>query len=117
MSNPRSTVLTGVLIWCSCASFALAVDTSWNAGVSDWSNPSNWSAGEPNQVNRAVISNGGTALIGTGEETNGMIVGWNAGQSGAIRIEDETDSLTSFGVNAVVRIGFSGSGSAFHSAG
>lgn len=89
---------------------ASAADTTWTAGDSDWSTGTNWSGGEPTSTNRAVINNAGTAHVAVGEQTNGLLLGSAAADSGTLKIEDAGDTLESFGHFASVLIGNAGSG-------
>ena len=66
-----------------------AANTNWiPTGSGDWSTGSNWSAGEPTIANqdRAIVNNGGTVLVGAGEECYGLTLGNSTGQTGTARV-------------------------------
>ena len=44
-------------------------DTFWTAGTADWNNSGDWNAGLPNSGVNAIVNNGGTVLIQSGDPT------------------------------------------------
>ncbi|MHC4563004.1 MAG: dockerin type I domain-containing protein [Planctomycetota bacterium] len=70
--------------------FAFAGDIEWigdPATPADWSDPANWSAGEPLADDNAAISNGGTAQITqVGEQADWLTLGAAGGLSGGVEM-------------------------------
>ena len=70
-----------------CASVAQAQTSVWIGGTGSWFSAGNWSAGVPNPVSIAQISNGGTAQIaGDIAHANGVGVGSINGTSGTLAV-------------------------------
>jgi T5SS/PEP-CTERM-associated repeat protein len=61
--------------------------TNWTALSGDWSDANNWSAGVPASVVDASINNGGTTVVTQDGDSNHLIVGYAAGQSGTVRLD------------------------------
>jgi hypothetical protein len=92
-------LLTGAL--------ALADDRYWVGGVGNWSDPANWGGQEPTFSDRAVIENGGTAMVSeAGEQCAYLALGQNALGDGSIVIESGGE----LAVTADLAVGWSGTG-------
>src|SRR5262245_30093420 len=79
-----------------------AVDTLWNAGASNYNTATNWTPNSvPNYLldERAVISNGGRALVSTATAADpaAVMLGLNAGQTGALDVASGGTLSVQFG--------------------
>jgi len=100
-------------VWVCLAVFAgsvLNVNASniiWNtSGTNDWNTAANWNPSNsvPGVGDDAVINNGGTAKISNAdEEVNKVEIGWGAGTSGGVILDNKTLTL-----NDMFRMGFNG---------
>jgi len=103
---------------------AWAVDVTWtDVGVDNWADTTNWSNGElPTAAffnERAVINNGGTAVVNTavGADAGGVLLGNAAADSGTLRIESGGvlnnvvgTPPTGAGVSGQINVGLNGTG-------
>ena len=62
-------------------------DNVWTDGTGSWFSPSNWSSSVPTSGVDAEINNGGTAQIAGSADAQILILGQNAGESGAVTIQ------------------------------
>ena len=70
-----------------CASVAQAQTTGWIGGTGSWFSAGNWSAGIPDPVRTAQLSNSGTAQIAGGfARANAVFLGSSAGDSGTLAV-------------------------------
>jgi len=122
-------LLTWLLVSCAVTGFVEASQTCWDRATGDWSNGSNWTAGEPTGELEAHVDNGGTVTVSNaGEVCWGLYAGetaWNTGNllmtGGTLEANYEYIGISgasefgqSGGVNTVAErlyLGFHGSGS------
>lgn len=114
-SLTRTLVLLVALGACM-ATQAFGASTWNNPGVGNWSDGANWTGGEPASGSDAVtIANGGTAVCGPGEICGSMTIGGSSGQSGTIRLDTSTASLSN--MTALCALANSGTGTIIQTSG
>ena len=77
----------GVAGWLAEQAGLIPWVTDWNQPAGDWSDANGWTSGEPTELTRASICNGGTVTVTTaGQACASLTVGGSAGQTGTVNM-------------------------------